>query len=211
MRVRPIRPAVVIILFLGVASFAQPSDRKSINLPTSKKLATPAMGRLGFVNSFPGTMATSPDHRYAALLNFGYGTQESQAHQSITILDLEKNTLADFPDGRLGPDAHQSYFVGLAFSSDGKHLYASVGSITDPSGKRPGDTGNGIAVYSFNGGKIAPERFVAIAPQGIAKGRYIARGLFKLGPGRAIPYPAGLAVIRGNSGDHLLVANNYAD
>ncbi len=199
------------LLPIGIAATAQQASRQTINLPTSKLLNTPPPGRLAFVNSFPATIALSPDGRYAALLNDGYGTQESRGHQSITIIDLNTNSVTDFPDARLGPDAHQSYFVGLAFSFDGKHLYASIGSITDPTGARPGDTGNGIAVYSFAAGKITPERFIKIGPQPLAAGKHIAKGLFKLGPHHAIPYPAGLAVIGGEKGDRLLVANNYAD
>ena len=83
------------------------------------------------------------------MLNNGYGTQETLAMQSIAVLDLKTNQLADYPDKRFGEEVHQSYFLGLVFSSDGKHLYASVGSITDPTGQKAGDTGNGIAVYSF--------------------------------------------------------------
>ncbi|HVN19866.1 MAG TPA: hypothetical protein VMU05_13860, partial [Dongiaceae bacterium] len=107
-------------------------DHKTINLPTSKQLTLPVPGHIGSTNSFPGTMILSPDGRYAALLNYGYGTQETMARQSISILNLDTNQLADFPDDRFSDSAHQSYFVGLAFSSDGKHLYASVGSLTDP-------------------------------------------------------------------------------
>src|SRR5947209_324819 len=210
MTARSIPNVLLSLVLLTIASVAQP-DTKSIHLPTSKVLTRPGMGRLAFVNSFPGTIATTPNGHYAALLNYGYGTQDSRGHQSITILDLEKNSMQDFPDGRLGTDAHQSYFVGLAFSSDGKHLYASMGSITDPTGKRAGDTGNGIAVYTFSDGKLTPERFIKIGPQPLARGKYIARGLFRLGPGHAIPYPAGLAVIAGQNGDRLLVANNYSD
>ena len=51
-------------------------------------------------------------------------------------------------------EAHQTYFLGLAFGSDGKHLYASMASLTDPTGARPGNTGNGIAVYGFRQGKL---------------------------------------------------------
>ena len=66
------------------------------------------------------------------------GTQDTLGHQSIAVLNLSTNQIADFPDARLPEDAHQSYFIGLAFSSDGKHLYASVGSLTDPTGARSG-------------------------------------------------------------------------
>ncbi len=71
------------------ASLAQEQPTaSSISLPTSKTLTIPAPGRIGNTNSFPATIAISPDGRYAALLNDGYGTQESMATQSIAILDL---------------------------------------------------------------------------------------------------------------------------
>ena len=112
---------------------------RRINLPTSKSLTLPVPGYLARTNSFPATIALSPDGRYAALLNQGYGTQEAGARQSIAILDLSNNQLRDFPDDRLSDDhsTPQSYFIGLAFSSDAKHLYASIGSITDPTGQKP--------------------------------------------------------------------------
>ena len=208
------------ITALSLLFAKDPKARHQIPLPTSKLLTTPSPGRLGSLNSFPATIALSPDGRYAALLNDGYGTQNDQAHQSIAILDLSTNQIADFPDDRLSEDAHQSYFLGLAFSSDGSHLYASIGSITDPTGEKPGDTGNGIAVYKFQQGKIAPERFIKIAQQRIAAGKKVASDLRKTAAGTAIPYPAGLAVIPGqgsdkdrgkNGSDKLLVANNLSD
>ena len=185
----------------------------SISLPTSKILTIPAPGHIGSTNSFPATIAISPDGHYAALLSNGFGTQETLAMQSIAILDLKTNQLSDYPDQRFGEEARQSYFLGLVFSSDGKHLYASVGSITDSTGEKPGDTGNGIAVYSLTDGKVAPERFIPIAPQPLAAGKKVAIALRKTPPGTAIPYPAGLALIPagGNGKDRLLVANNLSD
>jgi len=179
-------------------------------LPSSKMLTVPSPGRIGSTNSFPATMALSPDGRYAALLNDGYGTQETLAHQSISVLDLKTNQIVDYPDNRLGDESHQSYFVGLAFSSDGKHLYASVGSLTDPTGAKPGNTGNGIAVYSFLAGKVTPERFIPIALQPLSTGKKLAVGL-KAPFHSAIPYPAGLVVIADGGRDKLLVANNLSD
>jgi len=192
--------------------FAQsPSpDKSPVMLPTSKMLTVPAPGRLGSTNSFPATMVLSPDGRYAALLNDGYGTQETSAHQSISVLDLQSNQIADYPDARLGDDSHQSYFLGLAFGSDGKHLYASVGSLTDPTGARAGDTGNGIAIYRFSAGKVAPERFIPIALQALSTGKNLAVGLHAP-PHTAIPYPAGLSIVADGRRDQLLVANNLAD
>ncbi len=73
-------------------------------LPTSKMLTVPSPGRIGSTNSFPATMVLSPDGRYAALLNDGYGTQETLAHQSIAVLDLKSNQIADYPDARLSDE-----------------------------------------------------------------------------------------------------------
>ena len=201
----------VLLVALVTARAADRSRR--INLPTSKSLTLPVPGYLGRTNSFPATIALTPDGRYAALLNQGYGTQEAGARQSIAILDLSNNQLHDFPDDRLSDDysTRQSYFIGLAFSTDGKHLYASMGSITDATGEKPTSTGNGIAVYKFAAGQVAPERFIKIAPQPIAEGKEVAFGLRKTPAGTALPYPAGFAVLPGSKGDRLLVANNLSD
>jgi len=204
--------AVSVLLVVFVVARAADRSRR-INLPTSKSLTLPVPGYLARTNSFPATIALSPDGRYAALLNQGYGTQESGARQSIAILDLSNNQLRDFPDDRLSDDysTRQSYFIGLAFSSDGKHLYASMGSITDPTGEKPKSTGNGIAVYKFAAGQVTPERFIKIPPQKIAEGKEVALGLRKTPAGTALPYPAGFAVLPGAKGDRLLIANNLSD
>ncbi|HME33610.1 MAG TPA: bifunctional YncE family protein/alkaline phosphatase family protein [Candidatus Sulfotelmatobacter sp.] len=202
---------VFLLAWTTLTSAQSPSaDRSPIMLPTSKMLEAPSPGRIGSTNSFPATMVVSPDGRYAALLNNGYGTQETLAHQSISVLDLKTNQIVEYPDARLGDNAHQSYFIGLAFSSDGKRLYASMGSLTDPTGAKLGDTGNGIAVYSFSEGKVAPERFIPIGLQPLSTGKKLAVGL-KAPPRMAIPYPAGLAVISDHGHDKLLVANNLSD
>ena len=206
------RALAVLCLIYTFTVHAQTAEnaRPPILLPTGKMLTTPTPGRIGSTNSFPATMVLSPDGHYAAFLDDGYGTQETLARQSISILNLGNNEIADFPDARLGDEAHQSYFIGLAFSSDGKHLYASVGSLTDPTGERKGDLGNGIAVYSFLAGKVAPERFISIPLQPLGTGKKLAVGL-KAPPHMAIPYPAGMAVISDGGQDKLLIANNLSD
>lgn len=207
-------PLLALSALLVVFAAARAADRsRRINLPTSKTLTLPVPGYLGRTNSFPATIALSPDGRYAALLNQGYGTQETGARQSIAILDLSNNQLHDFPDDRLSDDysTRQSYFIGLAFSSDGKHLYASMGSITDPTGAKPTSTGNGIAIYKFVDGLVTPERFIKIPPQKLAAGKEVAFGLRKTPAGTALPYPAGFAVLSGTKGDSLLIANNLSD
>jgi DNA-binding beta-propeller fold protein YncE len=203
------------ILLLGQPALVRaqesvPAQRPPIMLPTSKMLTVPSPGRIGSTNSFPETMVLSPDGRYVALLNDGYGTQETLAHQSIAILDLTSNKIAEYPDARLSDESHQSYFIGLAFSTDGKHLYASVGSLTDPTGTKAGDTGNGIAVYRFLAGKVTPERFIPIALQPLSTEKKLAVGL-TAPPHTAIPYPAGIALISDAGHDKLLIANNLSD
>ena len=64
----------------------------------------PVPGFVARTNSFPATIAISPDGRYAALLNQGYGTQENGLTQSIAVLNLDTNQLHDFPDKRLRAD-----------------------------------------------------------------------------------------------------------
>ena len=210
---RPFLAIVAIILLCTQSALAQTKlPSHVINLPSSKTLTTPAPGKLAPTNSFPTTIVVSPDGRYAALLNGGYGTQETLAHQSIAVLDLKSNQLADFPDSRLSDEAHQTYFLGLAFSSDGLHLYASIASITDPTAAKPGNLGNGIAVYSFVGGRLSPERFIAVALQPLAEAKTGAAALRKVLPHTAIPYPAGIAVIHGpENSELLLVANDLSD
>ncbi|HTS38330.1 MAG TPA: hypothetical protein VMH04_21830 [Candidatus Solibacter sp.] len=199
------------LLSASVAIAQTPAGTSStINLPTSKRLTLPAPGHIGFTNSFPATMVISPDGKYAALLNDGYGTQEMMAHQSIAVLDLATNKITEFPDARLSDTSHQSYFIGLGFSSDGKHVYASVGSLTDPTGAKAGDMGNCIAVYGFAAGKVTPERTIPIPLQPLSTGKKLASGL-EASPHMAIPYPAGFAVISDGGRDKLLIANNLSD
>ena len=94
------------VLAVHIALSAQEAkpETSSIPLPTSKRLTIPTPGRIGATNSFPATITLSPDGRYAALLNNGYGTQETMAMQSIAILDLKTNQITEFPDKRFGED-----------------------------------------------------------------------------------------------------------
>ena len=161
-------------------AFSQNAQPSRLPLPTSKVLIAPGKGRIGMMNSFPATIALSPDGRYAALLNDGYGTGRSSGRQSVAILDLQSDKLTDFPDKRFPTGAQQSLYLGLAFSSDGNHLYASVGSLTDATGTKKGNLGNGIVVYRSNKGKAKPEPFIRIAPQELASGKKVASGFSKV-------------------------------
>lgn len=177
---------------------------QTINLPTSKTLTVPVPGFIARTNSYPAAIVPSPDGRYAALLNQGYGTQESGIRQSISVLDLSNSQLRDFPDERLRGDDKstlQSYFIGLAFSTDGKHLYASLGSIKE----------NGIAVYGFVDGQVTPQRFISIPAQHFAPGKTLTFDAGNTPSGTVPAYSAGFVVLHSTSGDRLLVANNLSD
>lgn len=187
-----------------------PADPSRTWLPTGKALTQTAQSGMR-IDGLPVTMALSPDGRYAALLHAGFGTQQTGGCQSITIYEFASAKLSDFPDDRLCEDARQSYFLGLAFSGDGSHLYASLGSITDPNGSKAGSTGNGIAVYSFQNGQVKPERVIKVPPQPVGVGKRVPKGLFKTPRGTALPYPAGMVLVSSEPSDRLLVANNLSD
>jgi len=194
----------------ALAAAAASVAAQTINLPTSKQLIEPVPGNPQRLNSLPMTMALSPDGRYVATVNAGYGTAESEYEESIAVLDTAAGTLADFPDARTLVDAKQTLYSGLAFSHDGKHLYTSMGSETDPQGDGKNATGSGIAVYSFAAGKVAPERFIRIPLQNLAPGRKTALIGEKEGD-KGLPFPAAIAVVGTASAEKLLVAGNQSD
>lgn len=117
----------VVLLLFAVAG-ASPVTAQSPDaagrreLPSGQILAPEIPGSPEPGNSFPGTMAVSPDGRFVAILNDGWGEPSSGFAQSIAILNVATGKIADFPDTRLRLDAHQTYFDGLTFSSDGKQL-----------------------------------------------------------------------------------------
>jgi hypothetical protein len=193
------------------AQIAAQKEQEEIPLPTSKTLLEPVLGKPQQTNSLPVTVALSPDGKYLALLNNGFGSAESNYRQSIAVLDLASDHLRDFPDARLATHAQQTYFLGLAWSADGKELYASMASLTDPEGEKPGNTGNGIAVYRFTNGGLTPDRLLKLPLVPLAAGRKNIYSTKHVPAGQTIPYPAGLALVKRSSGDALLVAENLGD
>ncbi|MHB1022120.1 MAG: beta-propeller fold lactonase family protein [Acidobacteriaceae bacterium] len=210
-----LRSALVTFLCLNMAAFAataQAVPQKTINLPTSKQLLSPAPGDPQQLNSLPMVMTVSPDGRYVVTVNAGFGTFESDYMQSIAVLDTVTGKLADFPDKRTPRGASQTLYSGLAFSLDGKHIYASIGSLTAPTGGKAGQTGNAIAVYAFDGTTVTPERLLPIPLQLLAPGKTQHLLPKSSGPVKAIPFPAGLAVTKSATGaEELLVADNLSD
>ena len=212
MKARSIGGAFALLCLVSLPAAAQSSAReKEVHLPSSKLLQLPSPGGPQPTNSFPTAAALRPDGKYLAILNNGYGTAESRFQQSIALLDLPSNRLRDFPDPRLVLHAKQSYFLGLAWSSDGASLYASMASVTDPDGKNPGDTGNGVAVYRLQNGMLLAERFVKLPRAPLGHGKRFTYNPKSVAADYANPYPAGLAVVKGESGDALLIAENLAD
>ena len=212
MRNRSVEVALclVSVLSVGVVGVAQQAGR--IDLPTSKQLLEPVPGAPQALNSLPMAMAWSPDHRWLAVVNSGYGTFESDYNQSIAVLDATTGKVVDFPERRTGIGAAQTLYSGLIFSGDGRHLYASVDSLSAPVAMKAEQTGNAIAVYGFHDGVVTAERLIPIGLQALTAvrtqnpiGKPVAAGL-------AIPAPTGLALVPGGkAGERILVADNYSD
>ncbi len=194
--------SLLILAFHSQALAAQ--QPSTVNLPNGHIL-TEVPGHPRPINNLPTAAILSPDKKFAVFLHSGYGSYTSGEKQSLTVLNLETNELADFPDDRLAQNAHQTYFLGLAFSLDGTRLYASMASVTDPLGKTAGDTGNGIAVYKFENGHVTPEKFLPISPRTDIRGK-LRRAEFS-----DVTYPAGLSVANVNGTESILVACNQSD
>jgi DNA-binding beta-propeller fold protein YncE len=197
-------------LFSSLQYGSAQSTAGTVDLPSSKQLIGEAPGSPQRLNSLPVTMAVSPDGRYVVTVNDGYGTYESKYEQSLAVYDTRSGKLTDFPDARTHPRLPETLYSGLAFSRDGTHVYASMASMSAPSGNGNGSPGNGIAVYSFHGGAIAPERFLPIPLQQLAPGRTTQLLGNKQG-NQAIPYPAAIVNLGTGKDEKLLVADNLAD
>jgi DNA-binding beta-propeller fold protein YncE len=184
---------------------------QTVDLPTSKQLIGEVPGVPQRLNSLPITMAISPDRRYVVTVNAGYGTFESQYEQSLAVLDTQTGVLTDYPDSRtLAKDAKQTLYSGLAFSRDGTRIYATMGSTSSPLGDGKDKTGNGVIVYSFIAGKIAPESFIRLPLQQLAPGRK-TRLIGEAEGDKGIPFPAAIAVAGPSGPEKLLVADNLSD
>jgi YVTN family beta-propeller protein len=203
-----------ILALPAAAQLASPPSAATparIDLPTSKQLLNPVPGNPQRLNSLPMSIAVSPDGRYVVTVNAGYGTFESGYMQSLAVLDTRTGKLADFPDNRTLAGAKQSLYSGLAFSSDGTHLYASIGSsATNPTSVAPDTTGNAVLVYHFVDGVISQDRLIPLPLQDLAPGRtsHLTGGG---NPGKGLPFPAAIAVVAAPNSDRLLVAGNLSD
>lgn len=203
---------------LGLVQLAHgQAGGQAIDLPTSKQIVRPVPGSPQKLNSLPMSMAVSPDGRYVVTVNAGYGTFESKYQQSLAVLDTQTGVVADFPDDRTKAKAKQTLYSGLAFSGDGKHVYASMASLTDPLGDGKANVGSGVVVYGFDAGKIVRERMLPIGLQQLVGGRR-THLLAGISGDKGVPYPSAIAVLPGkgenrgkNAAEGLLVAGNLSD
>ncbi len=187
------------------------ASAQTIDLPTSKQLIGEIPGHPQRLNSLPMSMAVSPDGRYVVTVNAGYGTFESQYEQSLAVEDTQTGAVEDFPDARtLERVAKQTLYSGLAFSRDGSHIYASMGSITNPLGDGKSATGSGVVVYRFAAGKIAPERMIPLPLEPLAPGRK-TKLIGDADGDKGLPFPAAIAVVEVAGAERLLVADNLSD
>jgi YVTN family beta-propeller protein len=103
---------IILSLFISVSCLAQ-LEKQRVDLPNGWHLTPAGTGiRLG---DLPLNIAVSPDGKYAAVTNNG------QSVQSIMLLDVQTRKLLDsvsIPES----------WLGLAFGSGGKKLYASGGN-----------------------------------------------------------------------------------
>ncbi|MGC2638106.1 MAG: beta-propeller fold lactonase family protein [Acidobacteriaceae bacterium] len=207
------------ILACLAASYCAGADAQtsepSIPLPSSKQIAAPVPGAPQTLNSLPMAAAWSPDHRYLALVNAGFGTVESDYEQSIAILDTQTGKLQDIPIPLTGVLDPQTLYSGIAFSGDGSHLYVSFDSISQPEGGKPDQTGNAIGVYRFAPGAdgaiaLTAEKLIPVPLRALTGSQRQHHGDMTLPESEGIPAPAGLAVVKGTH-EQLLVADEYSD
>jgi len=178
-------------------------------------LIEPVPGEPQRLNSEPVSMAISPDGRFVVTVNAGYATYESKYQQSLAVYDSHTGKLTDFPDDRTPVRAKQTLYSGLAFSTDGSHIYASIGSEEDPEGKQPAfhgipDTGSGIVVYRFVDGKIEPERLIKLPLETLPAG-HKTKIIGEVDGDKGVPFPAAIAVVKIAGAEKLLVSENLTD
>ena len=165
---------------------------QTIDLPTGKEIIGQVPGNPQRLNSLPMSMAVSPDGRYVVTVNAGYGTFESNYMQSLAVMDTRTGAVTDFPDDQTEVGAKQTLYSGLAFSRDGKHVYASMGSTTDPEGDGAKKVGNGVVVFGFADGKLTREGMLKIGLQQLAPGRTTMEVDGVRGD-KGVPFPAAIA------------------
>jgi DNA-binding beta-propeller fold protein YncE len=179
---------------------------QAVPLPSGKVLVEPPAGTfLSDLNAFPINSTISPNGRYVAFLNNGFGHPSSGFRKSIAVYDRTNGQLSDTPEPGTGlafngPTNISTTYYGIAFSSNGSRLYVSIASTKkDPSlGDR---TQNGIRIYRVTERGLAPDGAIQIAPSQIP----FPKGVRLNNPA---PTPSGISVMADpqNPGEDLIYA-----
>lgn len=192
--------------FFNHSLHSQIGTWEPVPLPSGKILKEPPAGTfLSDLNAFPINSAMSPNGRYIAFLNNGFGHPSSGFLKSIAIYDCVTGQLSDTPEPGTGlnfngPTGISTVYYGIAFSSNGSRLYVSIASTKNDS--RMGDrTQNGIRIYRVSDRGLAPDGAIQITPDLIP----FPKG-FKLN--NPAPTPSGLSVLPDpqNPGEDLIYA-----
>lgn len=107
---------------------------------TPQNLTLTPAGKQIKLGNFPMGGAVSPDGRYLAVTNDGQGTQ------SLQVVDLHLNQVIQ----TISYNSPEALYVGIAFSPDGKHLYASAGG------------NNKIRIYDFSNGSLTEKAAISL-------------------------------------------------
>ncbi|HEX9198232.1 MAG TPA: bifunctional YncE family protein/alkaline phosphatase family protein [Acidobacteriaceae bacterium] len=200
------------ILLVPLGARGQDTWGPALNLPSSKQMG-PVPGNPQRVNSLPMSIAVSPDRRYVVTVNAGYGTFESKYDQSLAVMDTQTGKVTDFPDARTGLSSKETLYSGLVFSPSGRYLYASMASLTSPTGDAKGNPGSGIVEYGFDAGKITAGRLIPIPLQKLPAGRKTELREGNSDGTMGVPFPAAIAVVEPGPmvGGELLVADDLSD
>jgi DNA-binding beta-propeller fold protein YncE len=190
----------------NASSLSQNETWQAVPLPSGKILVEPPAGTfLSDLNAFPINSAISPNGRFVAFLNNGFGHPSSGFKKSIAVYDRANGQLSDTQEPGTGlafegPANISTVYYGIAFSSNGSRLYVSIASTKkDP---KVGDrTQNGIRMYRVGDRGLVPDGAIQINPAKIP----FPRGTRLNNPA---PTPCGISVLADpqNPGEDLIYA-----
>ena len=170
------RPMIPFVVCFCMAAFfpalSQVEQWQPVPLPSGKVLLEPPAGKfLSDLNAFPINSAISPDGRYVAFLNNGFGHSSSGFRKSIAIYDRVTGQVSDTQEPGTGlyfdgPADISTTYYGIAFSTSGSRLYVSIASTKKD--RRLGDrTQNGIRIYRIGERGLRPDGVIQILPSQI--------------------------------------------
>lgn len=179
------------------------------DLPTSKRSGRPVPPK-ELVNSMPSAVAVSAQGDRLAFVHTGFGANANHGQQSISLVDPTTGSVTEFSESRMKSKAKQTFSFGACFSHDGKHLFVSVGSSTEPLPHGPEQTGDGIAVYK-TGAQLAWERFIPLPPVSLGSDKQPALLSQRTSATEQVTFPAGIAAFTHGEREKLVVAEQLSD